>query len=459
MFDARGDLVANAPHIPVHLGAMGESVKAFIAQHPEPEPSTMYATNDPAAGGSHLPDITVVAPVFIRSALSFYVATRGHHADVGGTTPGSMPPFSTQLADEGVVLTGVKVVDCAEFQEARLRESFTQGLFPARRPDDNIADLHAQVGANALGSRLLSDLADEYGLALVQRYMDRIQSHAAERIAAAVGALQDGQYRFEDQLDDGAVIKVCIEVKGERMIIDFAGSSPTQPSNLNAPRAVTMAAVLYVLRVLADEEIPLNSGCLRVVNVQIPADSILDPRPGAAVAAGNVETSQRIVDVLLGALGVAAASQGTMNNITFGSSSIAYYETLGGGAGATPNGDGASAIHTHMTNSRCTDPEILETRFPVRLRHFGVRRGSGGHGKFVGGDGIVREFEFLAPMTVSVISERRRTSPYGMDGGAPGKSGVNLLNGEAIGGRQTVEVNKGDVLRVETPGGGGWGLR
>jgi len=458
VFDADGGLVANAPHIPVHLGAMGESVRAVLAAHPATKPGQVFVTNDPAGGGSHLPDITVVTPVHDDAgALRFVVASRGHHADVGGLTPGSMPPFSTTLQEEGVVLRNLEIVRDGTFAEAGLLDVLTSGPYPARNPRENIADVQAQIAANEKGARLLDELLARYGIEVVAAYMQHIQDNAAELTARAIERLPDGQHAFEDRLDDGARIAVRITVRGSTMEIDFEGTDDALGNNLNAPRAVTMAAVLYVLRVLVGKPIPLNSGCLRPVTVRIPKGSLLSPDPDAAVAAGNVETSQRIVDVLFGALGLAAASQGTMNNVTFGDDRFAYYETLGGGAGATERQPGASGVHTHMTNSKCTDPEVLETRFPIRVRRFELRSGSGGTGAHAGGDGLIRELEFLAPMRVSVLSERRVVPPYGMRGGGPGARGMNLLNGKELAHRVTVEVSAGDVLRVETPGGGAWG--
>jgi 5-oxoprolinase (ATP-hydrolysing) len=458
VFDAEGGLVANAPHIPVHLGAMGESVRAVLAAHPTATPGQVFVTNDPAGGGSHLPDITVVTPVHDSAgALRFVVASRGHHADVGGLTPGSMPPFSTTLEEEGVVLRNLEIVSNGTFWETRLRDALTGGSYPARNPDENVADVQAQIAANEKGMQLLDELLARYGIDVVTAYMQHIQDNAAELTARAIEGLPDGEHSFEDRLDDGARIAVRVTVRGDSMEIDFAGTDSALANNLNAPRAVTMAAVLYVLRVLVGKPIPLNSGCMRPVTVRIPEGSLLSPEADRAVAAGNVETSQRIVDVLFGALGLAAASQGTMNNITFGDDSFAYYETLGGGAGATEHKPGASGVHTHMTNSKCTDPEVLETRFPIRIRRFELRRGSGGKGARAGGDGLIRELEFLAAMRVSVLSERRTVPPYGMRGGGPGAPGMNSLNGKQLAHRVTVEVSPGDVLRIETPGGGAWG--
>ncbi|MCZ6807021.1 MAG: hydantoinase B/oxoprolinase family protein [Deltaproteobacteria bacterium] len=458
VFDADGGLVANAPHIPVHLGAMGESVRAVRAAHPDTRPGDVYVTNDPAAGGSHLPDITVVTPVHDEAGrLQFVVASRGHHADVGGLTPGSMPPFSTRLDEEGVVFRSLKIVESGKLDEALLMEVLTTGAHPARRPDENLADLQAQIAANEKGVQLLADLLDRYGLNVVAAYMQHIQDNAADLTARAIEEIDDGVHAFEDQLDDGTRIAVRVTVRGGSMEIDFDGTDPAADNNLNTPKAVTVAAVLYVLRVLVGKPIPLNSGCLRPVTIRIPEGSLLAPEPWRAVAAGNVETSQRIVDVLFGALGLAAASQGTMNNLTFGDDHLAYYETLGGGAGGTPNRAGASGVHTHMTNSKCTDPEVLETRFPVRIRRFQLREGSGGKGAHPGGEGLIREIEFLAPMRVSVLSERRVVRPYGMRGGGHGAAGMNLLNGTKLPHRVSIEVSEGDVLRIETPGGGGWG--
>ena len=460
VFDAEGGLVANAPHIPVHLGAMSESVRAVLAAHPVAAPGDVFITNDPAAGGSHLPDITVVTPVHDSNGiLRFVVASRGHHADVGGLTPGSMPPFSATLEEEGVVLRNLKIVENGAFREELLRDLLTGGAYPARNPNENLADIQAQIAANEKGMQLLDELLARYGLEVVTAYMQHIQDNAAELTARAIESLHEGVHSFEDRLDDGTRIAVRLTVRGGAMEIDFEGTDNAVDNNLNAPRAVTMAAILYVLRVLVGKPIPLNSGCMRPVSVRIPEGSLLSPDPSRAVAAGNVETSQRIVDVLFGALGLAAASQGTMNNITFGDDRFAYYETLGGGAGATVRSPGASGVHTHMTNSKCTDPEVLETRFPIRIRRFELRRGSGGLGSHAGGDGLIRELEFLHAMRVSVLSERRVIPPYGMRGGGPGAPGMNLLNGKQLAHRVTVEVSPGDVLRVETPGGGAWGDR
>jgi 5-oxoprolinase (ATP-hydrolysing) len=352
VFDAAGGLVANAPHIPVHLGAMGESVRAVIAAHPEMAPGDVFATNDPAGGGSHLPDVTVVSPVHDTSGeILFFTASRGHHADVGGVTPGSMPSFSSSLGEEGVVLSNLAIVRAGRFDEAAVRRALGVPPHPARCPDDNVADLQAQMAANRTGAALLGEIVARHGDATVRAYMRHVQENAAAQVAAEIARLPDGEHVFADALDDGTPIRVAIQVRGDRMVIDFAGTGAQVDGNLNAPRAVTMAAVIYVLRALVGAPIPLNSGCLAPVEVRIPPGSLLDPAPGAAVCGGNVETSQRIVDVLLGALGLAAASQGTMNNLTFGDEGIGYYETIAGGAGAGPGFAGAPGVHAHDEHS------------------------------------------------------------------------------------------------------------
>jgi 5-oxoprolinase (ATP-hydrolysing) len=458
IFDPEGQLVANAPHIPVHLGAMSETVKAILEAHPSPSPGSVYAANDPDEGGSHLPDITVVTPVFDdRGELMFFTASRGHHADVGGITPGSMPPFSQTLEEEGVVLRALPIVRGGRFDEAAVLEALARGPYPARNPRENIADLQAQIAANHTGAALLRRLTREVGLDTVLAYMGHVQDNAAARVAAEIAAIEDGEHAFEDALDDGTPIRVTLHVRGDRMRIDFQGTGPEVDGNLNAPRAVTMAAVIYVVRALVGAPIPLNSGCLRHVEVSIPERSVLSPGPARAVAGGNVETSQRVVDVLLGALGLAAASQGTMNNLTFGTEAFGYYETIAGGAGATRDRDGASGVHTHMTNTRITDPEVLEARFPIRLRAFSLRPGSGGAGARRGGDGVIREIEALEPLRVSILSERRLRQPFGLAGGEPGAAGANLHNGRDVGGKASFEVAPGDRVRLETPGGGGFG--
>jgi 5-oxoprolinase (ATP-hydrolysing) len=463
VFDAEGGLVANAPHIPVHLGAMAETVAVARARFPDLTEGDVVATNDPFAGGSHLPDVTVVTPVFTGGETpAFFVASRGHHADIGGTSPGSMPADSTRLEDEGVVLEPFLVVRGGRFEEARVRELLTGARHPARRPDDNISELQAMVAANRAGARLLCAWTEEQGLETIAVTMRQLQEAAAGKVGREIGRLSDGEHRFNDVMDDGTPIAVRLDVSGERMTIDFAGTGAAVAGNLNAPRAVVQAAVIYVLRSLVSEAIPLNGGCLAPVEILVPAGSLLDPPPGSAVVGGNVETSQRVVDVLLGALGRVAASQGTMNNVAFGDRHFGYYETVGGGAGAGDGFDGASGVHTHMTNTRITDPEILEARHPVRLLTFALRRGSGGAGRWRGGDGLVRRYEFTAPVEASLLTERRVTAPYGVAGGEPGATGRNTVERadgrvELLPGHASVDLAPGDRLVVETPGGGGFG--
>jgi 5-oxoprolinase (ATP-hydrolysing) len=373
-----------------------------------------------------------------------------------------MPADSTRLEEEGVVLAPMHLVRAGRFDEARVRAALAAGPYPARQPDDNLADLEAMVAANRAGERLLLDLVAAHGQETVEVSMRQLQEAAAGKVAREIAKLPDGAHRFEDRLDDGTAIRVRLEVSGERMLVDFTGTDPAVRGNSNAPRAVVQAALVYVLRALVAERIPLNGGCLAPVTVRIPEGSLLDPPPGSAVAGGNVETSQRVVDVLLGALGRVAASQGTMNNVAFGNERFAYYETLGGGSGAGEGFDGASGVHVHMTNTRITDAEILETRYPVRLRRFALRPGSGGRGRWRGGDGLVRAYEFLEPVTVSLLCERRGVAPYGLHGGEPGATGHNRLERAdgtrlELPGRVTLAVRSGDVLVVETPGGGGFG--
>jgi 5-oxoprolinase (ATP-hydrolysing) len=458
VFDGAGGLVANAPHIPVHLGAMGETVRAVHAAYSDPAPGDVFVTNDPASGGSHLPDITVVTPVHdAQGELRFFCASRGHHADIGGTTPGSMPPFSHTLAEEGVVFRPLRIVREGRLDEAVIMATLAQGPHPARNPRDNLSDLEAQIAANRAGVRLLGEMVARYGLDTVLAYMQHVQDNAAAKVAEAITRLPDGEHRFEDAMDDSTPICVTLRITGDQMVVDFEGTGPETEGNLNAPRAVTTAAVIYVLRALVGEQIPLNSGCLRPVRIRIPDGSILSPSRDRAVAGGNVETSQRIVDVLLGAIGVLAGSQGGMNNLTFGNQQFGYYETIGGGAGAGETFDGASGVHTHMTNTRITDPEVLEARFPVFLKQFSLRRGSGGAGRWRGGDGLVREIEFRLPMRVSILSERRVRAPFGLAGGQNGVPGRNLHNGKEISGKVVIDVGAGDRVRIETPGGGGYG--
>ena len=465
LFDGKGGLVANAPHIPVHLGSMDESVKALIAGHgDELRPGDVWLINSPYHGGTHLPDITVITPLFDDTGESvlFYLASRGHHADVGGITPGSMPPRSTSIDQEGVLSSGLKIVENGHIRESAIRDWLNAKPYPARDPDRNLADLRAQIAANVKGMQALRGMLERYSLATVRRYMGHVQDNAEEAVRRVIARLSDGE--FAVTMDSGAVIRVAIRVDSEnrRAFIDFTGTSPQQPDNLNAPAAVCKAAVLYVFRTLVDDDIPLNAGCLRPLEIRIPEGSLLNPHYPAAVAAGNVETSQHIVDALYGALGVLAASQGTMNNFTFGNTRYQYYETICGGAGAGAGFDGADAVHTHMTNSRITDPEVLEWRLPVLLETFAIRRGSGGEGLHKGGDGVIRKIRFLQPMTAGIVSSRRLQPPFGLNGGNPGACGRNLViraNGEQeiLGSQAETDMDAGDTFVIETPGGGGYG--
>lgn len=465
LFDATGDLIANAPHIPVHLGSMGASVKALIASKGrELRPGEVYLSNSPYHGGTHLPDITIITPVFVapEPTPSFYLASRGHHADVGGVTPGSMPPNSRTIDEEGVRAHDLKIVADGRFLESSVRLWLAASPWPARNPEANLADLRAQIAANEKGRRELMNLVAQYSLATVRAYMGYVKDHAEAAVRQAIAALRDGAW--EVCLDDGSVIRVRVSIDRVRRTarIDFTGTSPQAVSNFNAPAAVCKACVLYVFRALVQADIPLNDGCLRPLEILLPRGSLLDPRPPAAVVAGNVETSQHIVDALYGALGVMAASQGTMNNLSFGNARHQYYETICGGAGAGPDFDGCSAVHTHMTNSRITDPEILESRYPVRLEAFAVRAGSGGRGRHRGGDGVIRRIRFLETMHFGILSSRRRVAPFGLAGGEAGAVGRNWVyradgSRELLAGCAETTLAPDDVVQIETPGGGGFG--
>ena len=470
LFNAHGKLIANAPHMPVHLGSMGESVTHIInARGSTQKPGDVYVLNDPYHGGTHLPDVTVVSPVFDHSnssdrqpRLLFYVASRGHHADIGGTTPGSMPSDSQSIDEEGVLLDNFLLVENDRFREAELLDLLTSNPYPARNPRQNIADLKAQIAANTKGLVELRKMVDHYGLEVVNAYMQHVQDNAEESVRRMLVALKPSTFSYA--MDDGneIVVKIDVDTKQRSAVIDFSGSSKQSMSNFNAPAAVCRAAVLYVLRTLVDDDIPMNDGCLIPVTLVISDGSILNPRPPAAVVAGNVETSQVITDCLYGAMGVMAAAQGTMNNLTFGNDKYQYYETICGGSGAGPGFDGTDAVHTHMTNSRLTDPEIMEWRFPVRLERFEIRKNSGGRGRFSGGNGVHREIRFLEAMSVSILSGRREIPPYGMDGGHPaavGQNAVKRLNGsrEMLTATARCDVNAGEAVIIDTPGGGGFG--
>ncbi|MGC3969173.1 MAG: hydantoinase B/oxoprolinase family protein [Pirellulales bacterium] len=470
LFTAAGDLVVNAPHIPVHLGAMGETVRQVLADNPRMSPGDVFVTNDPYRGGSHLPDVTVVTPVHepTTGRLLFFTASRAHHAEIGGIRPGSMPPFSKNLVEEGVLIRNFKLVDAGRSRADELRELLTAAKYPSRNPNENLADIAAQTAANLQGARDLLRLIERRSWPVVEAYMRHICDAAERKLRQALAKLGDGTFRFADHLDDGTPICAAITAAGDSATIDFTGTGPVSRGNLNANRAIVTAAVMYCLRALIDEDIPLNQGVLKPVRIVLP-ECVLNP-PSAeqaedcpAVVGGNVETSQRVVDVLLGALGLAAASQGTMNNTLFGDSTFGYYETICGGNGAVPAGPGADAVHTHMTNTRLTDPEVLELRYPVCVREFAIRRGSGGHGLHRGGDGIVRRLEFLRPLEVSLLHQRRGPyAPYGLNGGEPGLLGCNTLTHadgreEPLAGCVQFSARAGDVLKIETPGGGGWG--
>jgi len=465
LFDAKGNLVANAPHIPVHLGAMGESVRSVLQAHAEMAPGDVFATNNPFGGGSHLPDITVVTPVFSKNDLArpiFFTASRAHHAEIGGITPGSMPPFSTRLEEEGVLLDKVKLVERGKFNETFFANLFTTGKYPTRNLADNRADLQAQMASNHTGVRLLEELVEHYGLETVLAYMRHVRDNAARQVREALRRIPAGTYHFQDAMDDGTPIAVRLTIAGENATVDFTGTGKESEYNLNAPPAVVRAAVLYVFRCLVNERIPLNDGCIEPIRLIIPEKCIINPTRGRAVVGGNVETSQRVVDVLLGALGIAAASQGTMNNLTFGDETFGYYETICGGVGAAENYHGASAVHTHMTNTRITDPEILETRHPVRLLQFSIRPNSGGNGRWRGGDGAIRHFKFLKDLKISLLSQRRRIPPFGLNHGEAGKVGENIrvkVDGTRapLEGNASHQAERGEELMICTPGGGGWG--
>jgi 5-oxoprolinase (ATP-hydrolysing) len=469
LFDADGGLVANAPHMPVHLGSMGASVRAVIdARRGKMGPGDSWLINSPYHGGTHLPDMTVVAPVFLDPAAGdarapdFFVASRAHHADIGGSTPGSMPPFSRTIEEEGALFDLFQLVTANEFHEQALRDKLGAGRYPARNPDQNVADLRAQLAANARGIAEIERAVQRHGLDTVRAYMRHVQDNAATCMREALEKLRPGSFRYEMDSGQAIVVRIDIDHVTKRVHVDFTGTSAQDPHNFNAPRAVCMAAVLYVFRTLIDRPIPLNEGCLEPLEITIPRGSMLDPAPPAAVAAGNVETSQCIVDALYGALGMLAASQGTMNNLTFGDERLQYYETIAGGAGAGPGFEGCDAVQTHMTNSRLTDPEILEARFPVLLREFSIRRGSGGAGHYVGGNGSVRRIEFRAPLSGALLANHRRIAPFGLDGGAAGVvGGGRLLRAgggiEEIGATASFKVEVGDVLTILTPGGGGFG--
>ncbi|MBE2264485.1 MAG: hydantoinase B/oxoprolinase family protein, partial [Burkholderiaceae bacterium] len=477
LFDDQGHLIANAPHMPVHLGSMGESIKTVIRENRGAmQNGDVYVLNDPYHGGTHLPDITVITPVYLADgdvSPTFYVGSRGHHADVGGTTPGSMPPFSTRIEEEGVQIDNFKLVDAGVLRETEIIELLEKGArYPSRNPQQNLADLKAQIAANHKGVQELRKMVAQFGLDVVQAYMGHVQDNAEESVRRVITRLRDGAFTLP--LDNGAQIQVAIRVDAASRSaeIDFTGTSPQQSNNFNAPTAVCMAAVLYVFRSLVDDDIPLNAGCLKPLKVVIPPGSMLNPNPPASVVAGNVETSTCITNALFGALGVMAGSQPTMNNFTFGNAEHQYYETISGGSGAgglfdaggalTGGFDGTSVVQTHMTNSRLTDPEVLEFRFPVRLESYAIRQDSGGQGRWRGGDGGVRRVHFLEAMTASILSNGRVHPAFGMAGGSAGAPGVNRVvradgRVETLAHIGSADMQPGDVFEIHTPGGGGFG--
>ncbi|MCZ8369968.1 MAG: hydantoinase B/oxoprolinase family protein [Porphyrobacter sp.] len=471
LFDAGGALIANAPHIPVHLGSMGDSIARVIEARGAARDGRgfrrgdAYVLNDPYRGGTHLPDITVIVPVFYSDEgdePDAFVAARGHHADIGGIAPGSMPPESRTIAEEGVLIDNALLVGEGTFREAELRAVLAAAEYPARNPDRNLSDLRAQLAASTRGAELLAGAAREHGAEVLAAYMDHVLANAEESVRRLMGGLEDG--RFAYPMDNGAEVQVSISIDREARsaVFDFTGTGSQLPDNFNAPRSITRAAALYVLRTLIDDAIPMNDGCLRPVTLIVPEGSMLNPRPGAAVVAGNVETSQVVTDALFAATGRLAPSQGTMNNFTFGNEAHQYYETICGGSGAGPDHNGTSAVQTHMTNSRLTDPEILETRLPVRLDEFAIRRGSGGAGRHRGGDGVVRRVTFLEPMRANMLANRRRIAPRGLAGGGdalPGKNWVERTDGtiEELGATGSAEMQPGDSFVILTPGGGGFG--
>jgi 5-oxoprolinase (ATP-hydrolysing) len=476
LFDGSASLIANAPHMPVHLGSMGESVETIIRSRGAGQdgrgmrPGDVYALNAPYNGGTHLPDVTVITPVFAETDTAgtgpvlFYVAARGHQADIGGLTPGSMPPFSRSVEEEGVLIDDFLLVDQGRFREAALLDLLRSGPYPARNPPQAVADLRAQIAACEKGVQELRRMVDQFGQDVVEAYMGHVQDNAEESVRRVIERLDGGRFRYA--MDNGAEIVVSVDIDraSRSAIVDFTGTSAELANNFNAPSSVCKAAVLYVFRTLVDDEIPMNGGCLKPIEIRIPEGSMLSPRFPAAVVAGNVETSQCVTDALYGALGVMAASQGTMNNFTFGTVRYQYYETICGGTGAGPDFDGTDAVHSHMTNSRLTDPEVLEWRFPVMVDGFSIRRGSGGAGTHRGGDGVIRRIRCLEPMVAAILSNRRQIPPYGMAGGEPGLPGNNRVERgvgvtEPLAATCQVEMAAEDIFVIETPGGGGYGRR
>ena len=464
VFDAKGNLIANAPHVPVHLGSMDATVKVIIDGPLPINPGDVFVQNNPYNGGSHLPDITVISPVFDDNDenIIFYLASRAHHEDVGGVAPGSMSPLGRTIYEEGVVLDGLKLVDRGVFQTKAIHEAFSEGKYPARNIDQNIADLMAQTAANATGALELNKLVKQYGLETVHAYMGYIQDSAEEAVRSVIANLEDASFEYE--IDSRAVIKLNIKIDKETRTatLSFMGTSEQQPTNFNAPGAITRAAVLYVFRCLVDKDIPLNAGCMKPLKIIVPKGSMLNPEFPAAVVAGNVETSQAVTNTLFAALGVLGTSQGTMNNLTFGNEKYQYYETICSGSPAGPGFDGVAAVHTHMTNTRLTDPEIMEQRYPIMLEEFVIDRNSGGRGQWNAGDGITRRIKFLEAMECSILSDHRRISPMGVKGGQSGRVGRNWITRksgkvEDLGGCGQSSVQAGDSVTIQSPTCGGFG--
>ena len=465
IFDSVGQLVANAPHVPVHLGPMGETVKTLLAAQGDAlAPGDVFAVNNPYNGGTHLPDVTVITPVFGEAGdVMFFVASRGHHADIGGRTPGSSPPDSRVIEEEGVLLDNFLLVEKGRMRDAETRAVLTSGRYPVRNVDQNMQDLAAQIAANQTGVAEVQKMVAHFGWDVVQAYMTHVQDNAEEAVRRVLGALRDGQFVYP--MDTGSQIQVSIKVNAadRTAVIDFTGTSPQSDTNYNAPFAVCKAAVLYVFRTLVDDMIPLNEGCLKPLTIIAPEGTFIRPQYPAAVIAGNTEVSQALTDALYGAMGVLASSQGTMNNFVYGNDQYQNYETICGGTGAGADHPGTSAVHSHMTNTRMTDTEILEQRFPVRVERFAIRKGSGGAGRNPGGDGVIRHMTVLEPMTATLLTSHRLTDPYGLDGGGPGKRGHNRVQRadgslEDVGPNAEVTLNAGDAMIIETPGGGGYGV-
>jgi 5-oxoprolinase (ATP-hydrolysing) len=467
IFDANGNLVANAPHMPIHLGSMGESIKEIIQKNQgKIQAGNVYMLNDPYHGGTHLPDVTVITPVFDdeKKEIIFYVGSRGHHADIGGRTPGSMPPDSRYIKEEGVLIDNFLLVEAGELREKETRALLASGKYPCRNIDQNMTDLAAQIAANETGVKEVGRMLEHFGMDVVQAYMSHVQNNAEESVRRVLDVLKDGEFTYP--MDNGAQIKVTISVDKNRReaTLDFTGTSNQDKGNYNSPVAVCKAAILYVFRTLVDDDIPLNEGCLKPLNIVIPEKTMISPEYPAAVIAGNTEVSQCITDALYGALGILASSQGTMNNFVYGNDVHQNYETICGGTGAGPDHHGTDAVHSHMTNTRMTDPEVLEWRFPVRVEEFSIRKNSGGKGLYQGGNGVVRKLRFLEPMTVTLLTSHRHTDPYGLEGGAAGARGLNYLlradgDKKELNGNDEIRVSNGDAIVLETPGGGGFGKK